>query len=65
MKLRRLTHKSSVKEGMSYLQKRHPLYFINHKLNKTQIEDLIQRLIYRLKQNHEMKGSHEKENDEP
>lgn len=35
---------------MKYLQKRHPLYFINDKLRMDQITDLIERLIYRVKQ---------------
>lgn len=34
MKLRRLTGKSTVKEAMSYLQKRHPLYFVPNQINK-------------------------------
>lgn len=50
MKLRRLTGKSTVQECMKYLQKRHPLYFINDKLRMDQITDLIERLIYRVKQ---------------
>ena len=49
MKLRRLTSKSTVAECFKYLQKRHPLYFINDKLNQTQVTDLLQRLIYRVK----------------
>lgn len=32
MKLRRLTGKSTVKEAMNYLKKRHPLYFVEHKI---------------------------------
>ena len=32
MKLRRLTGKSTVQECIKYLQKRHPLYFINDKM---------------------------------
>ena len=35
MKMRRLTGNSTVKEGMNYLQKRHPLYFLNKKINET------------------------------
>jgi hypothetical protein len=33
---------------MDYLQKRHPLYFLNKKISKTQIRDLVRRLKYRL-----------------
>ena len=54
MKLRRLTGSSTVKEAMSYLQKRHPLYFVQHKISEDQIVDLIKRLIYRLGQKEEM-----------
>lgn len=34
MKLRRLTGESTVKECIKYLQKRHPLYFINNKIRE-------------------------------
>ena len=49
MKLRRLTSKSTVVDTIKYLQKRHPLYFMNTKLNMEQITDLIKRLIFRVK----------------
>ena len=49
MKLRRLTGKSTVQESIKYLQKRHPLYFINDKMPMDQIIELIKRLIYRVK----------------
>jgi hypothetical protein len=35
MKLRQLKHDSDIDEMMDYLEKRHPLYFINHKISKT------------------------------
>ncbi len=37
---------------IDYLTKRHPLYFMPGKLNPKQILDLVQRLIYKLKQSH-------------
>ena len=50
MKLRRLTGKSTVAETLKYLEKRHPLYFLNAKMRNDQITDLIKRLIFRVKQ---------------
>ena len=41
---------------MGYLHKRHPLYFVTHKINEQQITDLIKRLIYRLGQKEEING---------
>ena len=35
MRLRHLKADSDVDEMMDYLEKRHPLYFINHKISKT------------------------------
>ena len=35
MKLRQLKPDSNIEEIMDYLEKRHPLYFINHKISKT------------------------------
>jgi hypothetical protein len=54
MKMRRLNGNSTVKEGLMYLQKRHPLYFLAEKINETQMVDLLKRLIYRLKMRDEM-----------
>ena len=48
MRLRHLKADSDVDEMMDYLEKRHPLYFINHKISKTQVRDLVRRLKYRL-----------------
>ena len=48
MRLRQLKPDSNVDEMMEYLQKRHPLYFMNKKISKTQIKDLVRRLKYRL-----------------
>jgi len=64
MKLRRLTGSSTVKEAMTYLQKRHPLYFVPSTMNKEQVTDLLNRLIYRLKQKEELQASAKKENEE-
>jgi len=64
MKLRRLTGSSTVKEAMTYLQKRHPLYFVPTTMNKEQVTDLLNRLIYRLKQKEELQASAKKENEE-
>lgn len=57
MKLRRLTGSSTVAECVKYLQKRHPLYFLNHTIRQDQIVDLIERLIYRVKQSEELRAS--------
>jgi hypothetical protein len=48
MRLRNLKHDSNIDEMMDYLEKRHPLYFINDKISKTQVRDLVSRLKYRL-----------------
>jgi hypothetical protein len=61
MKLRRLTGNSTVAEAIRYLQKRHPLYFIDGKIRADQINELLERLIYRVKQNEELTGK-KKEN---
>jgi len=53
MRLRNLKHDSSIDEMMQYLEKRHPLYFMNRKLSKEQIIDLIKKLQFRLKKDHE------------
>ena len=50
MKLRMLTSESDTEELLAYLEKRHPLYFINRKLSKEQIRDLIKRLKFRVGQ---------------
>ena len=64
MKLRRLTGNSTVAEAIRYLQKRHPLYFIDGKIRADQITELLERLIYRVKQNEELTGK-KKENIQP
>ena len=48
MRLRMLTGDSDVEEMLAYLEKRHPLYFVNRKLSKDQIRDLIKRLKFRV-----------------
>ena len=48
MKLRHLKADSDVDEMMDYLEKRHPLYFINRKISKTQVRDLVRRMKYKL-----------------
>ena len=60
MKLRRLTGNSTVKEALTYLQKRHPLYFMTGKISEEQSVDLLKRLIYRLKQIEEIEKSNTK-----
>ena len=35
MRLRQLKADSNIEEMMAYLEKRHPLYFINHKISKS------------------------------
>lgn len=59
MKLRRLKPTSTVQEQLAYLRKRHSLYFVVHKVNETQITELLKRLIFRVKQHHEMKNDAE------
>ena len=49
MKLRMLQADSDPDQMIAYLEKRHPLYFINRKLSKQQIKSLVERLIFRLK----------------
>ena len=43
-----LTGDSDVEEMLAYLEKRHPLYFVNRKLSKDQIRDLVKRLKFRV-----------------
>ena len=50
---------------MNYLQKRHPLYFVPTQINKDQITDLLNRLIYRLKQKEELQSSSKKIENDP
>lgn len=57
MKLRSLTGQSTVKDGIKYLHKRHPLYFTTNKISEEQITDLLKRLIYRLKMKEEAQNS--------
>lgn len=65
MKMRRLTGNSTVKEALTYLHKRHPLYFVTNKINEEQVVDLIKRLIYRLKMKDEMANSTKEEEKKP
>ena len=52
-----------MKETLSYLRKRHPLYMLpSNKISITQISDLIEKLIYRVRQNESMNKGIEKEN---
>lgn len=51
-----LTGDSDVEEMLSYLEKRHPLYFVNRKLSKDQIRDLIKRLKFRVGEMAKKKG---------
>lgn len=48
MKLRQLTGDSDPDEMLTYLEKRHPLYFLQRKLSKPQIKNLIKKLIYKV-----------------
>ena len=50
MKLRMLTGDSDIEEMLNYLEKRHPLYFMNKKLSRDQIRDLVTRLKFRVGQ---------------
>ena len=50
MKLRHLKADTKNEEAIEYLKKRHPLYFIADKVNEEQINDLINRLKFKIKQ---------------
>jgi len=50
MKMRSLGGDSNVDEVMTYLEKRHPLYFVDRKLSKDQVKDLVKKLIFKLNQ---------------
>ena len=50
MKLRHVTGESDPNEMLTYLEKRHPLYFLQKKLSKPQIMSLIKKIIYRVGQ---------------
>ena len=50
---------------MRYLEKRHPLYFYNDKFKRDQVTDLIERLIYRVRQREEINGVASKAKAEP
>lgn len=50
MKLRQITGDSDPEEMLQYLEKRHPLYFLQRKLSKPQIKNLLKKLIFRLGQ---------------
>jgi len=43
-------------EVIDYLRTRHPLYFIANKISEEQINDLVNRLKFKLKQMHGMMG---------
>ena len=59
MKLRSLRTDSRTEDMVDYLKKRHPLYFITHKISPVQIAKLIDKIKYRLKQAEEKKGKQE------
>ena len=48
MRLKNFTAESDVDATMDYLEKRHPLYFMNKKFQKAQVRDLVQRIRFRL-----------------
>ena len=50
MKLRQLSGDSDADEMLLYLEKRHPLYFVQRKLSKPQIKNLLKKLIFKLSQ---------------
>ena len=50
MKLRQINGDSDPDEMLKYLEKRHPLYFLQRKLSKPQIKNLLKKLIFRLGQ---------------
>lgn len=52
-KLLRLKHDSDTDDMIEYLRQRHPLYFVGDKLPMKQIIDLINRLKFRLKKQHD------------
>lgn len=49
MKLRRLKPTSTVADQLAYLKKRHGLYFTHDKVKESQVVDLLQLLIKRVK----------------
>ena len=52
MKLKQLKAETSTEEVIEYLKKRHPLYFIADKISPEQINDLVNRLKFKIKQLH-------------
>jgi hypothetical protein len=56
MKLRQLKPETKTEEVMDYLRKRHPLYFVANKIREEQINDLVNRLKFKLKQMNGMMG---------
>lgn len=48
MRLKNFTEDADVDATMEYLEKRHPLYFMNKKFQRAQVRDLVQRIKYRL-----------------
>ena len=63
MKLRQLKHDSDPDEMLDYLKKRHPLYFMPNKLNHKQIEDLVKKLIFKVKQQYQTENAASKAGD--
>ncbi|CDW76243.1 UNKNOWN [Stylonychia lemnae] len=63
MKLRQLNHESEPQDMLDYLKKRHPLYFMPNKLNHKQIEDLIKKLIFKVKQQYQATAGKDKLTD--
>lgn len=50
MKLRHLKADTKNEEAIDYLKKRHPLYFLANKVSEEQINDLLNRLKFKIKQ---------------
>ena len=50
MKLRAATGDSDPNELLSYLEKRHPLYFHQRKLSKPQVLNLVKKIVFKLGQ---------------
>ena len=60
MKVLHMTYESNVDEIVEYLKKRHALYFTTCKIEDKQTLDLVNRLKFRMKQNHESAKAKEK-----
>ena len=48
-KMRLLQSDSNINEIMSYLEQKHPLYFMSPKLKREQIQKLVEKIQYRMK----------------